>query len=249
MGAGRTNQIRAVIWNGAWRTEERSVRDRVGRKHAKTCSWLVNRLPLTEHSGWPSGPICFLPPPLPSSFKKGFRLFHMSVNSILCPPALPPQSPTPAHPRPLHERNNIYNVGWDCDATRSNTLLLVCSSTKIKYAVWEFCHCAWNIFILIFPNSFLVWSGLHALKQMLQTLTCELCKRCVWSTFWPARQRIWRGSWPAWLCSPCSSPCCSMWPVAGQWLFPVAQNPFGKKESKDQQNRVWWKGNKSLSEV
>lgn len=43
----------------------------------------------------------------------------------------------------------------------------------------------------------------------------------------PAHQHIWRDSWPVWLCSLCSSPCCSMWPAAGQWLFRVARNPLG----------------------
>lgn len=58
---------------------------------------------------------------------------------------------------------------------------------------------------------------------MLVVLEVRVCE----VTSSPAHQHIWRDSWPVWLCSLCSSPCCSMWPAAGQWLFPVARNPLG----------------------
>lgn len=52
-------------------------------------------------------------------------------------------------------------------------------------------------------------------------------------TFWPAHLHIWMDNWPVWLYSPCSSPYCSMWLVAGQWLFPVARSPCRKKDTRN----------------
>lgn len=53
--AGKTNQVGAVIWKRARRPEQWTVKEIETGRHAKTCSWLVNRLPLTENSGWPCG--------------------------------------------------------------------------------------------------------------------------------------------------------------------------------------------------
>lgn len=59
-------------------------------------------------------------------------------------------------------------------------------------------------------------------------------------TFWPAHRRTCRGNSPESPCSQCSLPCCSMWPDAGQWRFPVAQNPCEMRD----RNNYWFSSSK-----